>query len=180
VSPCVGPRRWQAAGQKGQSLVEMAIVAPLLVTLLLGIAELGWALNACISITNAAREGARLAARGNTFAKNDILSMVELNSIELPLSTPERGWVFITVATSTTTTLTTVTTKLTGDSSKTSRIAEIVARRNVGNDPNLLPYMLKEQFVVVEVFYEHRALTGFLGGDIPMYSYSVMPISAPF
>ncbi len=43
----------------GQSLVEAALVLPILVILFLGIAEVGFFLFAQVQVTNAAREGAR-------------------------------------------------------------------------------------------------------------------------
>lgn len=48
-----------SSSEKGQSAVEFALVLPLLLVLLLGIVEFGWFLNAKITITGAAREGAR-------------------------------------------------------------------------------------------------------------------------
>jgi hypothetical protein len=49
---------------KGQSLVEMALIAPLLVLLLIGVMEVGWALRGYIVLVNANREATRFAARG--------------------------------------------------------------------------------------------------------------------
>jgi len=54
--------------RSGQSLVEFAIVLPLLVLILIGIFDLGRAFYSLITITNAAREGARYA----TFYPNNI------------------------------------------------------------------------------------------------------------
>jgi Flp pilus assembly protein TadG len=48
--------------ERGQSLVEMALVLPLLLLLVAGIIDLGRAFNNYIIITNAAREGARAAS----------------------------------------------------------------------------------------------------------------------
>jgi len=45
--------------QKGQSLVELAILLPVLILVLMGIMDLGRVFYAQIVITNAAREGAR-------------------------------------------------------------------------------------------------------------------------
>ncbi len=45
--------------QRGSSAVEFAIILPLLLTLLLGIIEFGYLFNQQISLTQAAREGAR-------------------------------------------------------------------------------------------------------------------------
>jgi len=45
----------------GQSLVEFALVLPFLIILILGMIEFGWILNGKITLTSAAREGARVA-----------------------------------------------------------------------------------------------------------------------
>jgi len=50
------------AGERGAEIVEFAFVAPLLITLVLGIFWVGRALNTYQTITRAAREGARYAA----------------------------------------------------------------------------------------------------------------------
>ena len=47
----------------GQSLVELALVLPLLVLLLMGVVDMGRAFHSYIVITNASREGARRASR---------------------------------------------------------------------------------------------------------------------
>jgi Flp pilus assembly protein TadG len=44
--------------QRGQSMVELALVLPILMLVLLGIVDLGRVFNAYIAITNASREGA--------------------------------------------------------------------------------------------------------------------------
>lgn len=46
---------------EGQSLVEFALVLPFLIFLILGMIEFGWILNGKITLTSAAREGARTA-----------------------------------------------------------------------------------------------------------------------
>lgn len=45
----------------GQSLVEFALVLPILLLLILGMIEFGWILNGKITLTSAVREGARAA-----------------------------------------------------------------------------------------------------------------------
>ena len=49
--------------ERGQSLVELALVLPLLILLLAGMADLGRAFFSYIEITNAAQEGARAGSR---------------------------------------------------------------------------------------------------------------------
>lgn len=52
--------------QKGQALVEMALVLPILLMLVFGIIEFGRIFNAYIIVSNASREGARYAAVGRS------------------------------------------------------------------------------------------------------------------
>jgi Flp pilus assembly protein TadG len=56
---------------RGATAVEFALVLPLLLLLVCGIIDFGRALNAQISLTEAAREGARLAALGYSSAAVD-------------------------------------------------------------------------------------------------------------
>lgn len=59
-------RQWLGTrrGQRGQSLVETAIIAPLLLLMFIGVLEVGWALRGYMVTLNASREAARFAARG--------------------------------------------------------------------------------------------------------------------
>ena len=57
--------RGDAAGNRGQSLVEFAIALPVLLAIVIGIFEFGMAWNQRQVITNAAREGARVAVLSN-------------------------------------------------------------------------------------------------------------------
>ncbi len=50
---------------RGQSLVEFALVLPIMMILIFGIIDFGMGLRSYISLTNATREGARFAAVGN-------------------------------------------------------------------------------------------------------------------
>jgi len=51
---------------KGQTLVEMALVLPILLLIIMGIVEFGRIFNAYLIVTNASREGARVAVVGGT------------------------------------------------------------------------------------------------------------------
>ncbi len=57
-------RRWPGrdARDRGAAAVEFALLLPMLLLLVCGIVDFGRALNAQITLTQAAREGARLAA----------------------------------------------------------------------------------------------------------------------
>lgn len=55
-------RRWKRMKEEhGQGVAEFAIAIPLVLFVLLGILEFGWLFNAKITLTSAAREGARVA-----------------------------------------------------------------------------------------------------------------------
>jgi len=56
--------RKKQKGSEGQSLVELALTLPVLLILLLGLVEVGFALRAYLVLTNVSRETARLASRG--------------------------------------------------------------------------------------------------------------------
>jgi hypothetical protein len=61
-------RHRSSKGSRGQELMEFAIVLPLLLLVVFGIMDLGRLFHALITITNAAREGARY---GTIFPEDD-------------------------------------------------------------------------------------------------------------
>ena len=52
----------RSARERGQALLEFALVVPIFLVLVFGIIDFGWALRSWITVTNAAREGARIGA----------------------------------------------------------------------------------------------------------------------
>ncbi|MBO8128021.1 MAG: pilus assembly protein [Peptococcaceae bacterium] len=66
---------------RGQAIVEFALVLPFLLTLLLGIIEFGWLFNSWLTITSSAREGARVAAV-NIDVSNDSVQMAVKRHVE--------------------------------------------------------------------------------------------------
>ena len=62
--------------QKGQALVEFALVFPILLLLVMGILQFGMMLNSYLSIENASREGARAGIVGSSDSeiRNTIIS----------------------------------------------------------------------------------------------------------
>lgn len=52
--------------RKGQAMVEMAIILPIILLILMSTVEMGRIFNAQLIIDNASREGARAAALGNS------------------------------------------------------------------------------------------------------------------
>jgi Flp pilus assembly protein TadG len=55
-------RRRRKNGEKGQALVEFALIVPIFLILLFAIVDFGMGFYSWITVTNAAREGARLGA----------------------------------------------------------------------------------------------------------------------
>jgi len=66
--------------EDGQSAVEFALVFPILILLVLGMIEFGWILNAKITLTSAAREGARITAVNGSYGKDKAYEAI-LNTI---------------------------------------------------------------------------------------------------
>lgn len=70
----------------GAATVEMAVVTPLLLTMLFGIIEFGYAFTARQALVTAAREGARLAAMpGEASAETDAQIEAAINEYLNPL-----------------------------------------------------------------------------------------------
>jgi Flp pilus assembly protein TadG len=63
-------RRRQRAHSRGQSLVELALIAPVFLLLLLTAIDLGRLLYSQVTITNAAKEAALVASQGGTYQSN--------------------------------------------------------------------------------------------------------------
>jgi hypothetical protein len=62
---------WQLRRTEGQSLVELALILPLLLLMFAGLVEVGAALRNYLVVVNANREGTRFAARGRWFDSVD-------------------------------------------------------------------------------------------------------------
>jgi len=71
--------------ERGANLVEFALVLPLLLLMLVGIADLGRAFTAYIRVTNAAREAARIGVKNS--AVTDVIEIAAAR--ELGLQLPE-------------------------------------------------------------------------------------------
>jgi len=69
--------------ERGQALVELALVLPILLLILMAIVDFGRIFHGYLSVTTAAREGARSAAMGQTDTQirtNSIQSATPLDS----------------------------------------------------------------------------------------------------
>jgi hypothetical protein len=173
--------------QRGQSLVELALVLPLLVLLIIATSDIGMAMVTQITLTNASREGARLAARGNVFAPADVLRVVREHSRSLDLDA--HGTVWLTVLQSNANddgsccSIIFSQQRLLGSAASRFTRDSLLALQQgltpaVGGDPDAA-YLRKEKLAVVEIVYDHSSITGFIHTPLTLYVYSMMPVSAP-
>ena len=70
MQPIDSPLQLARHRPRGQALVELGLLLPVLLLLLVGALDLGRVFYAQITITNAAKEGALVAARGGTYDPN--------------------------------------------------------------------------------------------------------------
>ena len=81
---------------RGQALIELALVLPLLVLLVVGVFDFSRAIHANNIISNVSREGANLSSR-TSFAAQDIMNV--LADTAQPLKMQNNGMMYITVVT---------------------------------------------------------------------------------
>ncbi|MCX7240690.1 MAG: pilus assembly protein [Burkholderiales bacterium] len=84
----------RARGASGQSLVEFAIALPVLLVMVLGVADLGRAIEYNNILINMSREGANLASRSTDLEKQFIINA--LNHTSAPLVMAQHGVIYIT------------------------------------------------------------------------------------
>jgi hypothetical protein len=80
----------------GQSMIEFALTAPMLIVLLLGLVEMGHAFNSYMTIVAASRDSARLGAQlgvSSVSAKSTLLNLVvneteRLENAPIPIGSP--------------------------------------------------------------------------------------------
>lgn len=77
----LGRLTWSGRGAAGQSLVETALVIPILVIVLAGGAELAFVMHAAITVSNAAKAGAQYAAQ-NGFTAQDSTGIINAANAE--------------------------------------------------------------------------------------------------
>ena len=62
---------------RGQNLVEITLIMPIVILLFAGMVEVGFAVYSYVVVSSAARDGARFGARGTTIPLADIADIVE-------------------------------------------------------------------------------------------------------
>jgi hypothetical protein len=73
----------QRGGERGQSLIELALTLPLLLLLVIGVIEVGNGINAYMTIVDAGRDGARLGSKGSA-SDEEIRNLVATEVDRLP------------------------------------------------------------------------------------------------
>ncbi|MCL5046331.1 MAG: pilus assembly protein [Actinobacteria bacterium] len=80
--------------EKGQAMVEFALILPVLLLIIMGIMEFGRAYSAYLTIQNASREGARLGVTGTTdteitAAVNQVASTLDTAGLTVSITPAE-------------------------------------------------------------------------------------------
>lgn len=98
-------------GQRSQSLVEFAIVAPLLLLFLFGVVDFGRVIYLYVTLNQAVNEGARTAIRASAQlpANSDVETAVKQHAVDVSLANPcpngpitpatpaaNQGWIYVT------------------------------------------------------------------------------------
>ena len=93
--------RTRGRGDRAQSLVEFALVAPFLIILMLGVIDYGRVYFAYVSVTNGARTGADFASSGESAAEDidGIRSAALAETLELLNTSPENPQVSVETGT---------------------------------------------------------------------------------
>jgi Flp pilus assembly protein TadG len=73
--------------ERGQAMVELALSLPVIVSLLLGLVEIGNGVNAYLTVLSAARDAARLAAQGGA-TETAMLNLVDKETERLSTDIP--------------------------------------------------------------------------------------------
>ena len=85
-------RRGPASGQKGQAMIELAIILPILLALTVGIIEIGRLAYFSFEISDAARAGAQYGTMtlGNAESDANVLQAAQNNAVDMPGLTASR------------------------------------------------------------------------------------------
>ncbi len=83
----IRPAKRRGRGERGQSMVELALTAPILIMLLLALVELGNGMNSYLTVLASARDGARLGAQGAA-SDSDMVYLVMLETERLSGTMP--------------------------------------------------------------------------------------------
>lgn len=166
--------------QKGQGLVEFALVLPFLLVLVVGIVEMGVILNRQITVVNAAREGARFGAYG---AEPDAVYAQTLLATSQMFDFTDENAVVAVINATTNDTGTGFTEWITNTYPISATIPH-VTQQEVLDQLNEEGDAADLKLVVVDVRYDHESVLGLpvvgaLADQVPIGSWTVMRVFAP-
>jgi hypothetical protein len=164
-------------GERGQSLVELALLLPILLTLALGIIEGAVLYRTYSGIVNATWIGARLALDGGSDA--DIVSLIQYSGSGFSVTPGKCDIYVVRGATNSAGAITTWTTTHpfgSGGASPNSSRTDLQGRLQTGLGTLNATTYADVQFVMVELDYSHSSATGswVLPVTLPMRSYAVL------
>ena len=85
--------RSRLRSQKGQSLIELSLIAPLMIFLAYGAIEVGQVISTHLTMTHTSREGANLVSRGTT--ANDALDAIVASASDTFKTSNQANWKII-------------------------------------------------------------------------------------
>ena len=175
---------------KGQSVVEMAIMMPILVVIVVGLVEIGAILFSQMTVTNAAREGTRFGVAGGN--DHDItLVAQEALSVTLNYNGNNANLYIFRGKTGADGHFDTSTSDLDAESywyvhqtiSGTTSIAssKLISPTKIESE---LGYMPDTEVLIVQAFYDHKSLLGlpvidWLADQVLLSSYTLMRMESP-
>jgi hypothetical protein len=167
--------------EKGQGLVEMVLILPFLMVLLVGVVELGVALNRQLTVVNAAREGARFGAFGATA---DDIHAETLSATSDMFDFTEENAVVVVINATTNDTGTGFTEWITNTYPADATIPHVTQGEVLEELQADGADATNVKLVVVDVRYDHESMLGlpFVGAaadQIPIGSWTVMRLAAP-
>jgi hypothetical protein len=171
---------------KGQSVVELAVMLPILLIIVVGLVELGSVLFTQMTVTNAAREGTRFGVAGGN--DDDITTVVSSTLSSILSYDGQNANVYVIRG-------------LTGDDGKFDTSTDdldadsywYVRHTISGTSPSqpVSPTVIEQslntpnaKIVIAQAFYDHESLLGlpfvdFLAGQAFLSSYTVMRMESP-
>jgi len=181
VAPSARRSDWRArflSEEIGQSFLELAVLAPVLLILLIGVVEMGYGLYSYLLVMRASDEGARLAADGADDANATQTTVLTVRGLPITSTSglSKLDVYVIRGQTNGSGTITTWNANHTWSSPNATTPVSAAALQSA-----LVPggaQAANMKIAVVQVFYRHQPLFGFNVGPfaqgIPMSSYSVV------
>ena len=170
-------------GERGASLLELALLLPLLVVLAFGVIDLGRLIHARLVVTNVSREGGSLASRDRGGA--NLIAMLQSSATPFDLS-GSQGRIYVTRINAGKSLAAPLPYIFSIDSGGSYNVSSSIGG-NLGQTPTGVPTTLYNRLIferapqstsdiaeitVVEVFYHYRPIT-----PLPNFVQNLFPVS---